>query len=95
MKIEDSAIEEYVRRFLNTSTRESISGVLPYAKVRNLNPEQQLCYALQKLVEHKSETLVLMRLTNVLAEACVAWRKNSPEEYAAWKAKQKSKESAT
>lgn len=54
-----------------------------------LNPEQQLAYAMTVLLEQKKETLELMKAVHLLAQECVEWRK-TPEGQA-WNAAQAAK----
>lgn len=57
--------------------------------ISQLNPEQQLAYAMTVLLEQKKETLELMRAVHLLAQECVDWKK-TPEGQA-WTAAQAAK----
>ena len=57
-----------------------------------LNPEQQLAYMLERLVEHEKGHLALLNAMLPLTQSCVEWRKT--KEGLAWAKQQEQKRAA-
>jgi hypothetical protein len=66
--------------------------ILPAVRWSQLNPEQQLAYVLEQLVQHQKGHLALLQSILPLSQACVEWRK-TPEGQA-WMQKQAAKRAA-
>jgi hypothetical protein len=67
VEIMDSPLGKYVRANYAVKTLH----------ISQLNPEQQLAYAMTALLEQQKETLELMKAVHLLAQECVDWRKTS------------------